>query len=112
MTVKNKYDYNIETETVVEYLILMKNNIYKLLPLREENRQWRQYLESLLELELTGCETLFTDISFVSLITKLCSLQNKNFYMYRKGIFESLGIIDSMINKLQKGEDENEQVSP
>lgn len=104
MFVKNKYEYNITNETMINYLTSMKNNIYKLLPLREEGNEWKKYLESLLELELKGCELLFTNINFVSLIAKLNSLYNKNFYLYRKGIFESLKIIDKMIEEL-RGED-------
>lgn len=108
MYVKDKYDYNFSNETIIDYLTLMKNNIYKLLPLREENNEWKKYLETLIELELKGCKILFTNIKFVSLITKLCSLYDKNFYLYRKGIFESLKIVDSIINELKENGEKNE----
>lgn len=104
MQIEDKYGYNFPTKTIVEYLVVMKNNIYKLLPLREEGGQWQKYLESLLELELKGCEELFTNIDFVSLIAKLTSLRNKNFFLYRKGIFESLKILDDIINQIKVGE--------
>ena len=55
MQIEDRYGYNFPTKTIVEYLVVMKNNIYKLLPLREEGGQWQKYLESLLELELKGC---------------------------------------------------------
>lgn len=107
MVVKDKYGYNFKNEAIINYLTGLKNNIYKLLPLREENLEWKKYLESLLVLELKGCEDLFTNINFISLICKLNSLYNVNFYLYRKGIFESLKIVDYMIKTL-KGEDADE----
>lgn len=108
MVIKDKYEYNFNNKTIIKYLIMMKNNIYKLLPLREESLDWKKYLESLLELELKGCEDLFENIDFVSLICKLNSLYNVNFYLYRKGVFESLQILDSMIQNL-KGENVDEK---
>lgn len=106
MFVKNKYGYKITTENMIQYLNAIKNNVYKLLPLREEGSEWEKYLNSLLELELKGCEDLFTDVNFIALISKLDSLHDKNFYLYRKGIFESLKIIDKMIEKLEGGSNE------
>lgn len=101
MFVKNKYGYKITTESMIQYLNMTKNNVYKLLPLREEGNEWKKYLTSLLELELKGCEDLFSDVNFIALISKLNSLHNKSFYLYRKGVFESLKIIDKMIEKLE-----------
>jgi hypothetical protein len=37
MVVKDKYGYNFKNEAIINYLTGLKNNIYKLLPLREEN---------------------------------------------------------------------------
>lgn len=106
MFVKNKYGYKISTESMIQYLVMTKNNVYKLLPLREEGSEWEKYLNSLLELELKGCERLFSEVNFIALISKLESLYNKNFYLYRKGVFESLKIIDKMIEKLEGEIDE------
>lgn len=102
MYVKNKYDYKIEVNTLILYLNQLKNNIYKLLPLREENKEWKKYLNSLLELEIKSFDKLFVDINFIKLIIKLESLYSQNFYLFRKGIFESLKIIDDIIIELQQ----------
>lgn len=108
MAINDQYGYNFSDETIIKYLSRLKNNIYKLLCLREENGKWREYLESLIELELKGCEYFFTDTSFVELIVKLCSIRNRSFYFYRKGIFESIKIIDDMIKDIKsKGEIKN-----
>jgi hypothetical protein len=37
MAINDQYGYNFSEETVVKYLSRLKNNIYKLLCLREEN---------------------------------------------------------------------------
>lgn len=105
---EDRYGYNFSNEVIIKYLGNLKNSIYKLLPLREENKDWKKYLESLNELELKGCEYLFIKIDFLKLIVKLNSLYNKNFYLYRKGIFESLKIVDDMIKEINSQGDINE----
>lgn len=100
MVVKDKYGYNLDSEAIINYLNSLKNSIYKLLPLREEKLEWKKYLESLLELELKGCKEIFYDVDFISLMSKLESLYYVNFYLYRKGIFESLKIVDNIIKNI------------
>lgn len=104
MLLENEYDYNINDKSLILYLNTTKNNIFKLLPLREENKDWEKYLTSILSLELKGCDFLFNSINFLPLITKLCSLYNTDYSTFRKGIFEALNILDNIIKDLEKEE--------
>lgn len=108
MLQEDRFEFNFSKEVIIKYLNNLKNSIYKLLPLREENNDWKKYLQSLNELELKGCEYLFTKIDFLKLIIKLNSLYDKNFYLYRKGIFESLNIVDNIIEEINSQGDINE----
>lgn len=105
---EDRFGFNFSNKVVIKYLTNLKNSIYKLLPLREESGDWKKYLQSLNELELKGCEYLFTKINFLKLVVKLNSLYNKNFYLYRKGIFESLNIVDEMIEEINNQGDIDE----
>ena len=55
-----KYDFNIEIEAIEANLIRITNQIYKLLPLREEGGDWQKPLTTLME-ELAGISRLFID---------------------------------------------------
>ena len=52
-----KYDLDISSETVQKSLKRIVNQIYKLLPLREEKEEWKKPLSTLME-ELAGMNNL------------------------------------------------------
>lgn len=95
----------IETNTGIEishceleqYLKVLKNKIYKLLPLREEGAEWERYLDSV-KIEVSGLSKLIKcEPSFISLIAKLESLSDlEEFVLYRKTIFECLNEIEEI----------------
>jgi len=77
------------------------NQIYKLLPMREENLDWQKPLETLLE-ELYGLFRVVEEIppQFLPLICKLEGLfaltEQKDFSLYRRTIFECLGLMEEV----------------
>ena len=93
-----KYDLYIENEAIKSNLMRLTNQVYKLLPLREEDGNWQKPLENILE-EFAGMNRLFVDQQ--SDLFKLCckleglfTLDSKEDFMsYRGVIFECLGII-------------------
>ena len=99
-----KYDINIEEKTINKRIKNLINQIYKLLPNREEGVDWQKPLQTILE-ELAGMQRLmncgYSDIYF-PLLNKLEGLYSlideKDFSCYRRTVFECLGLM----NKLQK----------
>jgi len=81
------------------------NQIYKLLPNREEGLDWEKPLQTLI-IELTGMSRLLPDQT--ELFSLLCKLEALNsltgeddFPLYRKTIFECLGLMDKVKNQCQ-----------
>ena len=96
-----KYDFEINENAIQVNLTRLTNQIYKLLPLREEGGDWQKPLETIME-ELSGINRLFLDQQpmLYKLISKLEGLYSlteaKNFMLYRSIIFECLGIIGEL----------------
>lgn len=93
-----KYDLNIREEVIDENLKRITNQIYKLLPNREEGVDWENPLTTIME-ELAGMDRLFIDHQdiFFPLICKLEGLfsltSEEDFFLYRRTIFECLSLV-------------------
>lgn len=100
-----KYDINIDKNIVIARLKKDLNQIYKLLPTREELGDWRKPLDTLIE-ELAGMELLFLDNNYQEyLFILLCKLEglktlDNDFMLYRRIIFECLSIMQELINSV------------
>ena len=96
-----KYGLDIEKEAVKANLGRLTNQIYKLLPIREEGKEWIRPLETIME-ELAGMDRLFLDqqSNLYKLFCKLEGLfsldSQEDFMLYRSVIFECLGIIGEL----------------
>lgn len=96
-----KYGLDIEKEAIKASFIRLTNQIYKLLPVREEGNDWRRPLETIME-ELAGMERLFLDRQphLYKLACKLEGLftleKEDDFMVYRGIIFECLGILGDL----------------
>lgn len=103
-----KYDININPETIVSNLSRLVNQIYKLLPTREEGADWAAPLSTIIE-ELAGMASLFEKLpqqkTFLSLISKLEGLfdlaEESNFLLFRRIIFECLSLLAQLKNLCQ-----------
>lgn len=102
---------NVEfsNEAVVNNLKRITNQIYKLLPNREENIDWKTPLKTIIE-ELSGMNRLVTIEYQELLCSLLCKLEGlyllegeENFYEYRRTIFDCLNIIQNLKTKVQEG---------
>ena len=96
-----KYQLDIEQEAVTANLKRLTNQVYKLLPLREEGGDWARPLESIME-ELAGMDRLFLgrQIILYKLMCKLEGLfileEEDDFMTYRGVIFECLGLLGDL----------------
>ena len=96
-----KYGLNIEKEAVQANLVRITNQVYKLLPIREEDKNWTKPLETIIE-ELAGMDRLFLDQQ-PHLYKLFCKLEGlftldtpEDFMLYRSIIFECLGILGEL----------------
>ena len=91
-----KYNKQISKEDYIKYLRKIKNDVFKLLPLREEGLEWSKHLDTIL-LELGGFNSLSNEVKLITIMSKLEALHNTNdFMIYRKTIFETLSILDGL----------------
>lgn len=103
---QSKYGIIFHSEDVVYNLKRLTNQVYKLLPSREEGIDWQKPLGTIVE-EFVGMNRVFngqTPIYF-SLICKLEGLfefsKPEDFEQYRRTIFECLGMINSLVQLCQ-----------
>lgn len=101
-----KYDIYIENKAIKINLKRLTNQIYKLLPTREESADWIKPLSAIIE-EFIGMEALFLDHHDV-LFQLLCKLEGlfalskeEDFLLFRKTIFEILGLVNELDGYVQ-----------
>lgn len=100
-----KYGVIINDDSVQRNLKRLTNQIYKLLPEREEELDWRSPLNTII-LELAGMDRLLVDQHDI-LFPLLCKLeglliltQPEDFYMFRRTIFECLSLMSNLKKNL------------
>ena len=89
---------SFNTITVEKDLSRLVNQVWKLLPMRENNEDWNKQLEIVLN-ELYGLQELFGDqLDFLILISKLLGLpMTDNFLTYRMVVFSAISILSERI---------------
>ena len=101
-----KYNININNDSVMVNLKRITNQIYKLLPNREEGIDWEKPLSTLIE-ELVGMNELLLNQHTI-LFSLLCKLEGlfflkseKDFFLFRRTIFECLGLMNDLVNNIK-----------
>lgn len=91
----------IDTTVINESIKRIINQVYKLLPMRQEGRDWEKLLETLIQ-ELSGMKRLIVgqdDLFFLVLckMEGLFSLKDRDdMHIYRRTIFEILNLLNSL----------------
>ena len=91
----------IKDEAILNNLKKMTNQIYKLLPIREEKADWQSPLNTIIE-ELYGMNNILSNYHEIlfSLLCKLEGLYNldreEDFFLYRRAIFECLNLLSTL----------------
>lgn len=93
-----KYNILIQDEAILKNIERITNQIFKLLPSREEGHDWQTPLSNLI-IEVGGMAELLKDhVDLFSLLCKMEGLttltEEDDFLKYRKIIFECLGLIN------------------
>ena len=98
----DKYGIEFDNDAIIKNVDRITNQIFKLLPSREEGGDWETPLQNLI-LEITGMKSLWFDqVNLFSLLCRLEALltltEENDFLAFRKLIFECL----SLLNQIKK----------
>ena len=95
------HDLKFANSIVVKDLRRLINQIWKLLPMRENEEDWQKQLDNVL-IELQGLHMMFGDqLNFLILLSKLEGLYEvKNFMTYRTVIFSVISSLTDMANTI------------
>lgn len=95
-----KYGIDIHDDAIIKNIDRITNQIFKLLPSREEGGDWETPLKNLI-VEVGGMSNLLED--HVALFSLLCKMEalfdltgEDDFFQFRKLIFECLGCMNSV----------------
>lgn len=99
-----KYGIDIDNKIILKKFQIFINQIYKLLPIREQGGNWQKPLETLIE-EMAGMQSLLNcgdSINYLTLLNKMKGLQlltkDSDFLCYRRIIFECLNLVNAVKN--------------
>ena len=96
----NKYNIYFTKEEIRNEVIRLTNQLWKLIPMRENEEDWQKQLDTVI-LEFVGLNEIFIGPIFLQALSKLEALKVKevDFEMYRKTIFECISLIQSLNNE-------------
>ena len=93
--VTTKYNGVLDFEIYQKYMV---KNIFKILPLKEEEKDWHKYLEGLL-IEFNGMDMLLEEVNLMALIAKLEGLKDvEEHELFRKVIFDCIDLVKKVPN--------------
>ena len=94
-----KYNFEFSQEEVNKEIIRLTNQLWKLIPMRENNEDWDKQLETVI-IDIAGKDEIFLHNSqFLQLLSKLegLRLQDIEFSIYRKTVFECINLINELV---------------
>ena len=98
---ENKYNIDFPKEVIKNEVIRLTNQLWKLIPMRENEEDWRKQLMTVI-IDIAGKDEIFLhDSHFLQLLSKLEGLRVKSdeeieFNIYRKTVFECINIINEV----------------
>ena len=101
MQLMTKYEYTISTEIINTNINRLTNQLWKIIPMRENKEDWQKQLETV-TLEIAGLgKILCLTPQFLQLISKLEGLLEfeTEFELYRKTVFESINLLQGLKNE-------------
>lgn len=94
----NKYNIDFSKEEIKNEIIRLTNQLWKLIPMWENNEDWEKQLNTVI-LDIAGKDEIFLHNShFLQLLSKLEGLrvEEVEFNIYRKTIFECINLINEV----------------
>ena len=93
----NKYKIDFEYEDLSANIKRRTNQLWKLIPMREHEEDWKKQLDTVI-LEIVGLNEIFIGPLFLQMLSKLEGLrvQETSFELYRKTVFECINILQEL----------------
>lgn len=94
-----KYGFNVNKNIINTNINRLTNQIWKLIPMRENNEDWQKQLDTVI-IQIIGMYTIFLyDPKFLELLSKLEGIDQIeiSFETYRKTVFECINLIQGLI---------------
>ena len=98
---ETKYGFNFSTTTIHSDVQRLTNQLWKLIPMREKEEDWKKQLDSVI-IEIAGKNEIFCQsCSFLQLLSKLEGLKllDIDFHLYRKTVFECINLLQEIDKK-------------
>ena len=96
--VSTSYGFKIPDDTLISDINRLTNQLWKLIPMRENQENWLGQLEIVI-IEVSGLNEIFaTQNNFIILLSKLEGLKvvETEFDIYRKTVFEAISLLRGM----------------
>lgn len=96
--VSTSYGFQIPADTMTSDVNRLTNQLWKLIPMRENEENWLGQLETVI-IELSGLNVILAkQNNFIVLLSKLEGLKTveTEFNIYRKTVFEAISLLREM----------------
>lgn len=92
-----KYNLDFPIEVIKPNVSRLTNQLWKLIPMRENQENWQKQLETV-TLEVVGLNEIFMCPEYLQLLDKLegLKLQDWEFDLYRKTVFECISLLQGL----------------
>lgn len=100
MMVAKSHNIEFSNDVIQADINRLTNQLWKLIPMRENNENWSSQLETVL-IEIAGLYTLFdAGEEFLILLSKLEGLRTTetDFSIYRKTVFECISLLREILH--------------
>ena len=91
-----KYGFEFSVEEIQKEIVRLTNQLWKLIPMRENNEDWDRQLETVI-IDIAGKDEIFLHNSqFLQLLSKLEGLKlvDIDFSVYRKTVFDCINLLN------------------
>lgn len=93
---RTKYDFSIEKKTVAADINRLTNQVWKLIPMKENQENWCEQLDNVI-IEVAGLNEIFNSyISYLVLLSKLEGLktiEEIEFDTFRRTVFKCISLL-------------------
>lgn len=95
----SKYGFSFDKEIIQKDIIRLTNQVWKLIPMRENEEDWLKQLDTVI-IEIAGLNEIFIqEPQFLQILSKLEGLKvsvNIDFQLYRKTVFEIINLLQEL----------------
>ena len=93
-----KYGFSFELEDIKVNVRRLTNQLWKLIPMRENNEDWKKQLDTVI-IEIAGLNEIFCGPHFLQVLSKLegLKIEETTFDLYRRTVFEAISLVQVLI---------------